>query len=64
MSATASAPEGQALSTALPAASSISGSIALSATYALLPCVLKLIAGVLLLRAPLPPDTPFAETRS
>jgi hypothetical protein len=43
--------------------SSISGSIALSATYALLPCVLKLIAGVVLLRAPLPPDTPFAETR-
>jgi Na+/melibiose symporter-like transporter len=63
LSATASASEGQALSTALPAASSISGSIALSATYALLPCVLKLIAGVLLLRAPLPPDTPFAETR-
>jgi Na+/melibiose symporter-like transporter len=61
--ASASASEGQALSSALPAVSSISGSIALSATYALLPCVLKLIAGVLLLRAPLPPDTPFAETR-
>jgi len=61
--ASASASEGQALSSALPAVSSISGSIALSATYALLPCVLKLIAGVVLLRAPLPPDTPSPETR-
>jgi Na+/melibiose symporter-like transporter len=61
--ASASASEGQPPSSALPAVSSISGSIALSATYALLPCVLKLIAGVVLLRAPLPPDTLSPETR-
>jgi Na+/melibiose symporter-like transporter len=53
----------QALSAALPAVSSSSGTLALSAIYALLPCLLKLIAGVLLLRAPLPPDTPSLETR-
>jgi Na+/melibiose symporter-like transporter len=58
-----SATGAQAVSAALPAASSPSGSIALSATYALLPCVLKLIAGVVLLRAPLPPDTLSPETR-
>jgi Na+/melibiose symporter-like transporter len=42
---------------------SVSGTIALSAIYALLPCLLKLIAAVLLLRAPLPSDTPSPETR-
>ena len=59
----ASATGAQVVSAALPAASSTSGTIALSATYALLPCLLKLIAAVLLLRAPLPPDTPRLETR-
>lgn len=59
----ASATGAQVVSAALPAASSTSGTIALSATYALLPCLLKLIAAVLLLRAPLPPDTPSLETR-
>jgi Na+/melibiose symporter-like transporter len=58
-----SASEGQSLSAALPAVSSTTGPIALSATYALLPCLLKLIAAVLLLRAPLPPDTPSLENR-
>ncbi len=61
--AAASAAGTQALAAALPAVSSSSGTIALSATYALLPCALKLIAAVLLLRAPLPPDTPSLETR-
>jgi Na+/melibiose symporter-like transporter len=59
----ASTASASAVSAALPAASSTSGSIALSAIYALLPCVLKLIAGVVLLRAPLPPDTLSPETR-
>ena len=59
----ASATGAQVVSAALPAASSTSGTIALSATYALLPCLLKLIAAVLLLRAPLPPDTPSLETQ-
>ena len=63
LSASTSAASASAVSTALPAASSTSGSIALSATYALLPCALKLIAGVVLLRAPLPPDTLSPETR-
>lgn len=59
----ASASGAQVVSAALPAAASTAGTIALSATYALLPCLLKLIAAVLLLRAPLPPDTPSLETR-